>query len=328
MVPTTSWDTDLAQAFLALAHELPDYREILRVLSQGFEESLPNVLLFGSREGLPHTLLWDAMVHRKFGAFHRNTCVWNKLWTYHETPFFFDIDLAHPNQPKDITSLSEFLKEIVVHTCMHASRHVFFLRNVDHVCARSGASMLRVMLERYSGTAWFVCSTYKVGALEPPVRSRFFMLRIPHPSYKDIERIFEQMGKHVPEVCTKHQVRNLSLAMFLSSVESAQDKLPHSFEDLCLFYCPFLIEAIRERKTIPSVEDVRALTQKLVVHGYTFAEIASDLVRASCVKPDFITFAAQVDHMCSLTERYRKSLFIEWLLSAAFYGISTPTLSI
>lgn len=308
---------------------LTNFQHITKVLSEGFDDNLPNVLLYGSKQGIPHTILWDAAVQSKYGVFRRNTCIWNKQWTYQETPFFFDIDLAHPSQPKDISTLSDFLKEIVVHTCMHAVRHVFFLRNIDSVCAKNGSSMLRVMFERYASTAWFVCSTYKLGVLEPPIRSRFFTLRVPMPSEHDIESMFRSMDMETPEACSRHHVTNFSLALLIASIEPHHEKLPHTLDDVCCFHAPFLVDAIRSNSQ-PSMDDVRNLTQKLVAHGYTIAEVTQDLLATdSVIKPSkrsaFLAFSAHVDHMCSKTERFRKSLFMEWLLSVAWFEVDPPS---
>lgn len=312
----------ISAAFQSCLSDMPTYERLVDIVSDGFDQDTPNILFYGCK-GLPHTLLWDAIIRKRYGAFHRVECVGNKQWIYNETPYFFEIDLANPNQPKNIESLGEFLKEILVHVCIHATRHVFFLKNIDVICDKGSAGMFRVLLERFSNTAWFVCSTYRVAALEAPLRSRFYNVRVPLFSTQDMSVLFSTVGIPLPDECIIHNTRNLSLALYVSTIKKSQHILPITPEDLCKYHAPFITE-LKNKESI-TIDDIRAVTQKLTVHGYTISQVTSDIIALGILtKPsalhDFIQFAAKVDHMCSLTERYRKSLFIEWLLVTAFYS--------
>jgi hypothetical protein len=324
-VPTIVTEDALARALHASIDHFPVFENIVRLLAEGFDEEMPNQLLYGSK-GIPHATLWDVAILRKYGAFRRQECVWNKQWVYRETPYFFEIDLANPNQPKDLQSLGDFLKEIMSHTCMVGRRHVFFLKNVDTISARGYTGMFRVLLERYVSTAWFVCSTYNLGNMEGPLRSRFWMRRVPSPSLAEIERIFGELKIPVPDVCKTHNVRDVSFALFLAALDGKP--LPgFTMEDLCRFHAPFLSNSLKVNSGAAcNIKDIRALTQKLTVHGYTLREITQDLLASGVIKPtkvgEFITFAANADHMCSQTDRYCKSLYIEWLLATALFGVS------
>ena len=313
----------VSHKFSEISPDLPVYNEAIELIRAGFEDDAPNVLLYGTK-GLPHTLLWDAAVRRKYGVFHRTPCTWNKSWVYNETPFFFEVDLAHPGQPKELDTLGEFLKEISSHTCMHSTRHVFFLKNVDIVCARGYACMFRVLLERYSQNAWFVCSTYKLGAMEPPLRSRFCLVRVPLLSPAQLQSLCTQLGCDQGNVCSAHQIRNLAFALYLSRLISACDTLPYPMDVLTRYNAPFLHDVSPRSVTI---DDIRTLTQKLCVHGYTISEVAHDFLKSGIIPSkkmhDFVAFASHVDELCASTEGFRKSLYMEWLLSGAFYMFGT-----
>lgn len=315
-------EDEISKTFQSCLTDMPSYDRIVDIVSDGFDRDTPNVLLYGCK-GLPHTLLWDAIIRKRYGAFHRIECVGNKQWIYNETPYFFEIDLANPNQPKNIETLGEFLKEILVHVCIHASRHVFFLKNIDVICDKGSAGMFRVLLERFSNTAWFVCSTYRVAALEMPLRSRFYNVRIPLFTSSELNMLFSSMGIPFPNECTTHDMRNLSLALYISTLKKTENTLPMPLDDLCKYHAPFIVE-LKDKDDI-TIDDIRAVTQKLTVHSYSISQICSDILSMGIFTNDsdihdFITFAAKVDHMCSLTKKYRKSLFIEWLLVAAFYS--------
>lgn len=321
----------LSEAFSKCLDDLPHYKNVATMLCGGFDDDIPNQLLYGAK-GLPHTLLWDAAVFRKYGAFRRQSCVWNKQWIYEETPYFFEIDLAHPSQPKDLETLGDFLKEILVHTCMTAQRHVFFIKNLDVVCSKKSSGMFRVLLERYANTAWFVCSTYHLGGIEGPLCSRFSMTRVVPPTHTDIEMICNALSIAPPPCYRLQQVPSLPFTIYLTSLAKYQDQVPYPLEDLCTYNAPFLRDLKIQTGASCNIEEIRALTQKLTIHGYSISEITQDVLATGIIKParmhDFITFASKVDHMCARTEKYRKALFIEWLLAVAVFGIDPPLLSI
>jgi hypothetical protein len=321
---------DLSNAFTQCLDRLPTFDKIVGEVSKGFDQESPNILLYGAK-GMPHVLLWDAIIEKRFGKFRRTECVWNKQWIYNETQYFFEIDLANPNQPKDIETLVDFLKEIIVHVCMHAKRHVFFLKNIDVICAKGASGTFRVLLERFSNTAWFVCSTYRLGALEQPLHSRFHNIRVSLPTNDDIRTLFHAMQIDLPETCISSNVRNIPFAMFIANVLKHEESLPYSLDVICLLNAPFLSELTKSNSSSTSIDDIRIFTQKLSTHGYTISHIVQDILSLQIIKPskmyDFIQFATQVDHMCSLTDKYRKSLYIEWLLTVACYSndISIPS---
>lgn len=299
----------------------PHYQNIIRMLSDGSDNAdFPNVLLYGC-EGFPHTVLWDIAVQQKFGTFTRRTCTWNNLWIYEETPYFFEIDLQHPNQPKDVMTLSDFLKEIMTHPCIHAERHIFVIKYVDTLCTRGFAYMMRVLFERFSKNAWFICTTYKLGAIESPIRSRFTMLRVPLLSCQELCTLLAKSDIEMDDSCKQHNVRNVFVATMLSSFPA--NMLPYPKTDFCKFHAPFIQDTLNA--TSPSISEIRSLTQKLSVHGFSISQIANDLLYY--IKPKdkhaFVEKASEIDHTFKSTEGYRKPIYIEWLIHTAIYGFNT-----
>ena len=302
-------------------HNYYEYETIIKYLMDGCEDAdYPNVLLYGC-QGFPQTLLWDAAVERKYGDFKRRECVWNKEWIYSENPYFFEIDFLNPSQPKDVISLGDFLKEIISHPCIHASRHIFILKHIDQLCTRGYVYMLRVLLERFCKNAWFICTTYHISAIEKPIRSRFLMFRIPLLKTDHIREIISGASLHFPEECNKHLINDLNVATFLSLVPDSG--LPYRKEDFCKFHAPFIQDTLNQPS--PTIAQIRALTQKLSVHGFSLSQISMDLLQFIKKPKDqhaFIMKASEIDHMYSSTERYRKPLYIELLLHTAIYGFS------
>lgn len=294
------------------------YNKIITDLYNGIDQAdFPNVLLYGS-EGFPQPVLWDIALQSKHGTFHRNTCVWEKQWIYEETPYFFELDFMNPGQPKDIDSLGDFFKEILRHPCIHAARHIFILKHIDFLCTRGYVYMMRVILERFSKNAWFICTTYHISAIESPIRSRFILMRVPLLTAGLIQDLFNRAEVPLNEECVKHQITDMNVATFLSVVDP--NLLPHPIADFCEYRAPFLLSVLQTPS--PSISQIRAITQKLSVHGYSLSQITQDLLHY--VKPkdqhDFLHKAVEIEYMYICTEKYRKPLYIELLLHTAIYG--------
>jgi hypothetical protein len=294
------------------------YHKIIADLYNGMDEAdFPNVLIYGY-EGFPHTVLWDIALLSKHGSFRRQTCTWEKQWVYSETPYFFELDFMNPGQPKDIESLADFFKEILRHPCIHATRHVFVLKHIDVLCTRGYVYMLRVILERFSKNALFVCTTYHVSSIESPIRSRFLLMRVPLLTAKQVQEIFTRAEITLHPDCVKQEITDLNVATFLSVVDT--EALPYPAKDFCKFQAPFLQDILKLPS--PSISQIRNVTQKLSVHGYSLSQITQDLLQY--VKPkdfhDFLHKAVEIEHMYVCTEKYRKPLYIELLLHTAIYG--------
>lgn len=325
-------------AFAACLPNMPQYQRIVATLQDSMDGAdCPNVLLYG-KESIPHSILLDAALEQKYGPFMKETKTWNKQWVYEESPYYFEIDMRHPSQPRDVSSLSEFLREIASHQCMYAPRHTFLIRNMDIVCSKDMAYMLRVIFERYAKTTWFVCTTYKMDAIEPPLRSRFFLIRVPMPSHQEVQSMLLAMGRSLPQEllddpCPPASLQKLPFAIFLSEWHCASGKsqgkaLPYSTSTLATYNIPFLSDV----KPNATIERIREWTQKICIHDYSISQMAQDLLQhhvPESRKHAFLAYVAHLEHLCASTSRFRKMLYVEAVLHAAIFGVpGTPTSSI
>lgn len=302
----------------SLLPQTTPYCKIVQELYDGIDAGeFANVLLYGC-DGFPLTSLWDVAIKSKYGDYKRKTCTWEKQWIYSETPYFFEIDFLNPGQPKDIESLADFFKDILRHPCIHATRHIFVLKHIDVLCARGYVYMMRVILERFSKNAWFICTTYQISAIEKPIRSRFRLVRVPLFTPGQMQTLFDQANIPLHPECVKHAVSNINVATFLSIVD--EKLLPYPVEDFCMLHAPFIQDIMKIAS--PSISQIRAVTQKLSVHGFTISQIAQDLLHYIHAKDkhDFVHKAANIEHMYACTEKYRKPLYIELLIHTAIYG--------
>lgn len=311
-------NTKIHHALQEILPQVSPYSKIISDMHNGMDKAdFPNIMLYGC-EGFPHTTLWDIALQSKHGTFLRKTCVWEKQWIYSETPYFFELDFMNPGQPKDIDSLADFFKEILQHPCIHATRHIFVLKHIDYLCTRGYVYMLRVILERFAKNAWFLCTTYHISAIENPIRSRFLLMRIPLLTANLLQDVFARAAIPLEDACKKHKITDLNVATFLSVMDTKL--LPYPVEDFCKLHAPFLQDVLKLPS--PSIAQIRSVTQKLSVHGFTLSQITQDLlqyIKASDAD-DFLHKAVKIEHMYVCTEKYRKPLYIELLLHTAIYG--------
>ena len=73
------------------------------------------------------------------------------------------------------------------------------------------------------------------------------------------------------------------------------------------------------------MEDIRKITQKISIHDGSFNMIAHDLLlfyknESDILKYHIVEYCTEIDHSCSMTEEYRKPLYIEYLLHNIFYN--------
>lgn len=298
----------------------PYHEKIVELLMTHEEESLPNILLYGAK-GFPKEHLWYAAVLRMYGKYHKKECVWNKEWTYNETSKFLEIDFKHPSQPKDMSSLSNFLKEVIVHTSFEKNhRHIIVLKNIEYMCMKGYNGVLRVLLERYSANAWFICTTNHIGKIEPPIKSRFMMIRIPLPATNEINNFMEKNNRQINTSIEGLNKYNLYYHIYIS--ELIKNNINCDIKTLCNYSAPFIYD-FYDNKDGYTIEQIRNITQKLSIHGFSFLEIALDMLKHIPEKKhsEWINVVSDIDHLCSQTDGYRKPLYIEYILNiASTYG--------
>jgi len=302
---------------------LPYYEQILETLAKlNFSEN-PNILFYGCH-GIPFDFIWELMLRRKFGSFKKSKYVWNKDITYYETPYFFELDLLYPHQPKDMERFSEFIKEIISHPCIHEDRHIIVLKSIEQLSNKTKSTALRVLLERYSKNVFFICTTAHIGAIEPPLQSRFLLIRCPVFSPDEMEVCFKVLGRKYHPLLKAAQNYDFYYSLFISWLEEHHpDDVTESFCSYKLpYFHEFLLTTVKEK---PSMEDIRKITQKLSIYNASFLNVCQDLLlfykdTDNLRKEYIVTESTKIDHQCSTTEEYRKPLYIEYFLHKIFYA--------
>ena len=286
-----------------------------------------NILLYGA-PGFPMNVLWEAVFMRTHNicarTMKRMLC-WNNQVTYTETPYFFEIDFAYPHNSKDTDTLAAFIKELISHQCVFNKRHIIVLNNIDYICCAQSqygkqSYAFRVLLERFSHNALFICTTNNRSGIEQPLISRFLGFRVPLATTEELQNIFRALDLPFHPFMLQYSCRDMYLAMYVAwlSMYAPQHITHDMFKYKVANFHQLVATNLKSRQKI-SHEELREITSKISVHDASIRDIAMDLAQDAKTdqqKSSIMECAAQIDHMCSTTESFRKPLYIELFLNS------------
>lgn len=200
---------------------LPYHQHALDNIVNSWDASIPNLLIYGVA-GMPLFPIWNYLIlqpmKRDFGSLsfqHLKFVQGSAELPYTETDAYIHIDMSNPDVPRDSDILFEFLKAILPSRCMHLHKHIVVLENIDMLASKS--QVMRVLLERYSNNVWFVATTNRVGAIEPPIMSRFMAVRIPLPSHNEVIAIADALHLTLSHPVSRNLTETLRSALRAST---------------------------------------------------------------------------------------------------------------
>jgi len=287
---------------------------------EGDLEMVPNILMFGVY-GFPHDLLWKEALRIRFGVerFAPVSCTWGKELQYTETPYYIHIDLDHPNIPKDVEMLQEFLKSVITTRSVFSMRHVIVLENIDAMVHRcSSMNAFRVLLERFSKNVWFICTTYHISKLELPLRSRFQSIRVPLPTEDENHSVITLLdGASNSSSYVAPTTRNLILAMAVPLYDDEYKSWISS-----LTYPP--LADFMLNTSLPTIESIRSVTYKAFQCGISLSALVIDIIeickRRGDSEEDLFLITkemAHYEHISFQSKGMRTLLYMEYMLHYA-----------
>jgi len=314
---TTNFDTRVIQY---LPNHINIIKSLKHIIVDGGIHEIQNILLYGAK-GFPVNLLWETIFKEIFiGKYYRNTVNWHNKLTYIETPYFFEIDMDDPSNPRELDVLSVFLKELVQHPCVHSRRHIIILHNIEKLCARRSSYSFRVLLERYSSNALFICTTHQLGSIESPLTSRCFNLRVPLPTNEEIGHIMKSLELTHHPLLIANDCRDIYFTLFVHWLSINMPEVVT--EEFCNYNTIGIVDIIKNKKK-NTIEDIRLFVSKISVHDPSIADLTHDILKLipnNKKKIEFIKTAAEIEYICATTEGHRKPLYIEMLLNIAIFG--------
>jgi len=297
------WNTFYKEFFQYLSY-LPFYNYIIDILSGIQILNTPNILLYGAK-GFPHNLLIEAAIAKKFNLtlpIQKRYPIWNNLFSYIETDYYFEIDCFHPEFPSDLNIILEFLLTISKHKCIHLDRHIIIIRNIDFFHNNNSQS-IRVIFERFYNNSLFICTTNHINKIEKPIQSRMQLYRIPLPSYNEQHVILEKLTKKNDFI---YMDRNFIKNIFFNE---------HGLKETMNY--PPLKEFI---STVKKKDEIRKFSLKLFQQSITMTDLILDLINFITDKNkfNFLEECTSIEHM-TLYADYSKLAFNLELILLLFF---------
>lgn len=290
------------QNFPIYLDKLPYHKYVCESLLTGDLNHLPNCLLYGPK-GFPIELLIEyrlACYFKTSFPIQKRYPIWNQTLPYTETNYYFCIDTEHPEFPKDIEDLVQFIKGIVQTKCIHLTRHIIVLKNMDQIANRKNSFCFRVLLERFSQNVLFINTTHHVQMIEAPLLSRMTLYRIPLPSKNQLYDILSMIH---PNLETLPDTRNLCLLLF---------HLPST--DFSTLYYPPIVEL--KKKKMTSIE-IRQLCYKIFQYQIAICDVIQDglqLLDTDDDRREWILETAMIEHRSVISDPVKKYYYMEWIL--------------
>lgn len=307
----------------------PSHSLILNNLLKDGLQGSSNMLFYGCY-GFPLEYFAELFVQRSLNSLsasqlsfentnhtHVPHIVWNQKIPYRATESYFIVDLRHPDMPKDLACFPEFVKCILESSCIHMERHIFLLYNVDVICSSQNHYAMRVLLERFSHNALFIGTTYKLGRIEPPIRSRFMMIRVPLPSEEECATAAAATVTPVVTIApSPHNREDCKTRNLLHTIsDTTTNNL--NYPPLKDFMQPQTQQAKAPR---PSIVEIRQMAYKLFQAHITLPMLAMDLIqliRPKSIQP-FLEKAHVIEAMYNQSSKCRETLYLELMLHYAF----------
>lgn len=281
------------------------------------QQSNSNVLLYGYH-GFPTDLYIDEVIKAKFdiNILYKQECIWNKDVHYIYNQRFLEIDLIHPSLTKNMHSVLKFIISIIKNKNINNDKHFIIIKHID-ILTQNDYNTFRIILERYSSNASFICTTHKLDKIDFPVKSRFILMRIPLMTHKHILDIFSKylktkLNKHLVAIKTRDIVR----AIFIAQIEE-NDKEVVVTKEFCTMYFPPVYDFVKQFNNKKySLDSIKQFSYKCFQFNISIPQLARDILTIFPEKKKYnlIQTASDIDHELHLTNRGREPIYIESFL--------------
>lgn len=289
-------------------HYMKSHHPILHFITQIHYKSTPNILMI-CRKGFPLDLLLKEGMRRVFQLQNIPSAEHHELYEneipYKHCQYYFEMDFEHPDMPKNCSKIVDLIKYVSSSKPIIGDRHIWILKNIEKIRRDYGLESFRVLLERFSTNALFLCTSSQPSAMDISLRSRFTYLRVPLLPISEIRLILTALECD-PEKIKKIQTNNLFKALCWVCLNE-----PYS----TLHYPP-----LQEVKSW-TVETIRKIAHEYCIHGLTLANACMDILTIlppKKSKPDIIQWLAKVEHQFVQGSRIREMWYIEMALVGVF----------
>lgn len=276
-----------------------------------------NVLLYGVF-GFPTDLFIDEIMKNKYNISRitKQECFLNKDIVYLHHPCFLEIDLSHPSCHKNITTIFKFITNTIMNKNIHNDKHMIIIKHID-VLKSLEFNSFRILLEKYSQNAIFLCSTHKLDKIDVPVKSRLTLIRLPLFQHSEIKHIFDiYLDSKLNKYLEKNKTRDIIKSVFLHDISEECDL----DEDFVTFKFPPIKDFVVSLKKSKNLQTIRDFSFKCFQYNISISDITCDLLKivSNDKKAKIIQCSAEIEHCLKMTNRGREPLYIESLLCQVF----------
>lgn len=340
-----SWNI-LVNNFGTILASNPKYKTILDHIT--LCDNTNNILLHCAL-GFPIDLFVDEVIKQLFDTSHlqRSQFTWNKSVVYIENQHFIEINLLNPENPKDLECISDFILHIIKSKSITQKKHLIVIKHIEHLAGNF--FVFRILLERFSQNATFICTTHAISHIEAPIKSRFSIFRVPLFSHAEVLDIFQsylhkplkiQLNKHLKEI----QSRDIVKAIYIADLEQVPEASHTLTKEFCTYNFPPLYEMAKSYdKKKDMLEEIRSISNKCCQFNVSIANLVEDFIKIiddpllnfvnkkycrlpkkkleetkTTFKHDVIKIGAYIDNMLCQTNKGREPIYIEYFLCKMF----------
>jgi hypothetical protein len=294
-------------------YQMPFHQSILSKLKQESIDTLPNLLFYGS-VGFPLEYMAYALVSDSTTTPPpKKECMWDTTVPYGEGENFFEIQCRHPDLPKDYGVLCQFLKAIIQSRTVLASKHIFILRDLDIIAQSKYHYALRVLLERFSSNVLFIATTHSLSKLEPPIRSRFMMVRVPQPTPDDCRRIYTRFGLSPASPSPPKTL--IEVFINAGAATASASAAPAAMAT------DFITEFLSKPHAATALSDVRAFAYRCFHKGVPFPAFCRQLI-AHKPNPRLAQELSRLEYLLTQSSKGREPLYFEKALYITLFSNS------
>jgi hypothetical protein len=332
-----SWNF-IRQNFTTIMHSNPKYKTILDHIT--LCDNTNNILLYCTL-GFPLDLFVDEVIKHLFDieAIQKSQFVWNKSVSYLENQHFIEINLLDPETPKDLQCISDFILHIVKAKSITQRKHLIIIKHIENL--KSNFFEFRILLERYSQNATFLCTTHAISHIETPIKSRFSIFRVPLFTHQEVLDIFSTyLRKPLNQHLSNIQTRNIVKAIYIADLEQVPEAAGTLTKEFCTYNYPPLYELVKSySKKKDMLEEIRSISYKCCQYNVSIINLVEDFIKIIddpcldfvnkkyskipkkkipetklALKKEVIDTGSSIDNMLCQTNKGREPIYIEYFL--------------
>ncbi len=338
-----SWNV-ITQNFTAITQSNSKYKSIIDHIT--LCDNTNNILLYCTL-GFPLDLFVDEVIKNLFNINHiqKSPFTWNKSMSYLENQHFIEINLIDPDTPKDLQCISDFILHIIRTKSITQKKHLIIIKHIEYL--KTNFFEFRILLERYSHNATFLCTTHAISHIETPIKSRFSIFRVPLFTHQEILDIFSTyLKKPLNEHLKDMQTRNIVKAIYIAELEQVPEAVPLLTKEFCTYNYPPLYELVKSyNKKKDMLAEIRAVSYKCCQYNVSIINLVEDFIKIIddpcldfinkkyskipkkklpeiklALKKEVIDTGSHIDNMLCQTNKGREPIYIEYFLCRILLG--------